>query len=190
MIYRIGYILCRLVLNCFARLEASGKDSLPYKKPFILAANHFSHLDPVVLGIAAYPVTLGYIGKEELFRLPLFGAVLKAVGVIPLERGKSDIKAVRIALQILKDKPLVIFPQGSRSGDFDKFKTGVGFLYRKSGAPLIAAKISGTDKILPKGSKWPRRGKINVTFSRVEGIKKEDSYEDIAKKVVEKIRDL
>ncbi|MBU1121466.1 MAG: 1-acyl-sn-glycerol-3-phosphate acyltransferase [Candidatus Omnitrophica bacterium] len=189
MIYRIGRFICWIILKVFFKIQVKGRDVLPYKQPFILASNHISHLDPVVLGVANPPF-LGYLGKEELFKHKLLGSFFKCVGVIPLERGKSDIKAMRTALKVLKEKPLVIFPQGSRSDDFDKFKTGVGFLYRRSGAPIIVAKIRGTDKILAKGSKWPKLGKIRVVFGKVEGISPKDDYDDIAKKVVEKIRSL
>ncbi|UCD14943.1 MAG: 1-acyl-sn-glycerol-3-phosphate acyltransferase [Candidatus Omnitrophota bacterium] len=189
MLYRIGKILCTVILNCFFELEIRGSDLLPKNDPFILASNHLSYLDPIVLGVVA-PPALNYLAKEELFRNKFFGGLIKNVGAIPLERGKADIKAMRAVLNVLKKKPVVIFPQGARSADFDKFKVGVGFLYRRSGAPIIVAKIRGTDKFLLKGSRFARRGKIRVVFDRVEGISRKDAYEDIARKVIGRIRSL
>ena len=55
---------------------------------------------------------------------------------------------------------------------------------------MIAARIYGTDKVFPKGAKFPRRGKIKVIFSKVQTIDQEDTYQDISRKVMEVIKNL
>lgn len=171
------------------KIEIKGRQSFPKNEPFILASNHISNLDPVVVGVGC-PSKLAYLAKEELFKNKLFGFYLKALGCIPLKRGQSDVGVLRKAINILKEKPLVIFPQGGRAESYDTFKSGVGFLQKKTGVPVIAAKVYGTDQILPKGAKFFKKGKAKVIFAKVQHINKEDSVEDIAAKVMEKIKSL
>jgi 1-acyl-sn-glycerol-3-phosphate acyltransferase len=85
---------------------------------------------------------------------------------------------------------LLIFPQGTRATNYDSFKEGVGFLYKKSKAPVIAAKVYGTDKVLPKGARFLRFGKIKVIFSRVEGLEGQNTRHQVTARVIETIKSL
>lgn len=189
MFYRFCRGLSRFLLKLFCKIEVKGRDVFPSRGRFILASNHVSNLDPVLLGVSC-PCILNYLAKEELFNNKLFGFVLKNINVIPLKRGSSDIRALRAAIKILKENNLVIFPQGTRGSDYVNFKAGVGFLQKKTGALVIAAKIYDSDKILPKGAKFVRKGKIKIIFAAVNDIKEEDTYDDISLKVIEKIKSL
>jgi 1-acyl-sn-glycerol-3-phosphate acyltransferase len=189
MTYEICKALCFLLIRLFARIEVKGREIFPQEGPFILASNHISNLDPGVVGMLC-PRQLNYLAKEELFRNKLVGAFLGKINAIPVKRGHADLHVLRLSLKILKDRPLLIFPQGTRAANYDSFKTGVGFLYKKSQVPVIAAKIYGTDKILPKGAKFLRFGKIKVIYSKVEGLNAADSREAITAKVVEVIKSL
>lgn len=187
MLYKIGRGLFKFIFKFFFKIEVAGADVFPSRQSFLLASNHLSNLDPVLLGVVC-PCRVYYLGKEELFNNKFFAFILRRVGVIPLSRTGSDIGAIRRALNVLRDKSLVIFPQGTRSVDYDRFKSGVGFLHKKARVPIIAAKIYGTDKVFPKGSKLPRRGKIKVVFSRVMDIGDNTTYEDISSRVIEQIK--
>ncbi len=191
MLYRLGKILSVFFFRLFFRLEVKGKDKIPRKEAFILASNHISYLDPVVLG-AASPRRIYFLGKEELFKNKLFGYILKNLGVIPLNRYKGDIGAMRIALKLFKEKKaLLIFPQGSRGNiSVDKVKPGVGFLFRKASVPIVVAKIFGTEKALPKGKKLLRFVKVKVIFDRLNNFRDTDSYKIISCKVLDKIKHL
>ena len=189
MLYSISRFLSACILKIFFNLEIKGKEAFPKNRPFILASNHISNLDPVVAGVGC-PYKLAYLAKEELFKNKLFGRYLKSLGCIPLKREQSGAGVLRQALKVLKTKPMVIFPQGGRSESYDDFKAGVGFLQKKSGVPVIAAKVYGTGQILPKGAKTFKKGRIKVIFARVDAIKKGDSIEDIAVKVMERIKNL
>jgi 1-acyl-sn-glycerol-3-phosphate acyltransferase len=189
MLYRLSRLLCLIILRIFFKLETQGAQFFPSRGPFILASNHLSHLDPVVVGVAC-PRPLHYLAKEELFANKAFGLYLKYLNVIPLKRATGDLRAIRIALAILKKDPLAIFPQGTRSDNYDDFKAGVGFLRKRIKAPIIAAKVYGTDKILPRGAKFFKKGRIKVIFDKVSDIGESDSYEEIAVKVIAKIKTL
>ncbi|MEM7816705.1 MAG: lysophospholipid acyltransferase family protein [Candidatus Aenigmatarchaeota archaeon] len=190
MLYQFLKPITIAILKIFFGFQVKGKEVFPLNKPFILASNHLSNLDPVVLG-AACPYRLYFLAKEELFENPLFALLIKTLGAIPLKRGGSNLKVMRLALNILKNKPLVIFPQGTRKEELDTFKAGVGFLYKKSKAPIIVAKIFNTDKVLPKNAKFiKKREKIRVIFDRLEGAFESDSYDLIALKVIDRIKKL
>lgn len=190
MIYNITRLLFFLISKVFFKLEIQGKEVIPPKGPFIVAANHISYLDPPVIGLSCYPRKLYYFGKQELSYNPLFGFYLRKLQMIPVKREKSGPGSLLKAIKLLKSFPLLIFPQGTRTWDFEIARAGVGFLVKKTKVPVIAAKIYGSDEILPRGAKMPRRGRIKVVFSRVDTIVSQDSYEDIARKIMEKIKSL
>jgi len=187
MLYEILKPLAIFLFKIFFKIEVKGKEKIPKKGRFILASNHTSVLDPIVLGVAC-PRRLYFLAKEELFKNELFSLLIKTLGAIPLKRESSDLKAIKKALSLLNDeKPVVIFPQGTR-GSFNEVKKGVGFLAKKSNSLVVVSKIMGTDKILPKGEKRLRLGKIKVIFDRV--LYKNDDYQDFSLKIFERIMSL
>jgi 1-acyl-sn-glycerol-3-phosphate acyltransferase len=156
-----------------------------------MAANHLSNFDPPLLGIIS-PNRLYYLGKQELFCNNFVSWFLDSYGVIPLRRQASDINAIRRAIEVLKQgKPLVIFPQGSRSENYDVFFGGVGFLHRKTKVPVVLAKLEGTDKIFSKKEKkLGINSKIRVKFKKMQDFPEERNNKDIAKKIIGGIRGL
>ncbi|MDD3296958.1 MAG: lysophospholipid acyltransferase family protein [Candidatus Omnitrophica bacterium] len=189
MLYRLSTTLVYFVARLFLGFKVKGANCVPAKGPFILASNHLSNLDPPILAVAC-PRRICFLAKKELFSNRLFSFYLNSVGAIPLKRGKSDIRAMRKSLSVLKDKPLLVFPQGTRRQDFSDIGPGVGFLCRKAGVPVVAARIRGTDVVLPRGAKKLKRAKIQVDFAQVEEIVREDTYEQIVFKIIEKIKSL
>jgi len=183
MLYSFSAITSLIICKSFFGLKVKGREVLPKKGPFILASNHLSNLDPVVLGAVVFPIKVNFLAKEELFCNKAASFILKDLGSIPLKRSVSDLSALKTSLKVLKQKPLVIFPQGKRTENFDNFSPGVGFLCKKTGAPVIVARIYGTGDILGKGHSRLHRGRITVVFARVEDIKESDDYESIAVKV-------
>ena len=190
MLYRFIQIVTFIICKLFFHLKLIGRDAFPPKgKPFILASNHLSHLDPPVLSLLA-PCKMGFIAKEELFSTKLTSTIFISLGAVPLSRNASDVKALRTSLNILKEKPIVIFPQGERTPNLDQFKSGVGFLQKKTKLPVIAVRIYGTGDVLPRTAKWFRRGRITAIASRVTDIKDSDSPEEITVKIMNKIKSL
>lgn len=187
------YPLCRFLVYCFFKLgfklKVEGRSELPVNSPCIIAANHISNFDPLVIRVSS-PISTYSLAKEELFKYKIFNFFLSIFQVIPLKRGSSDLKAIKTALAILKDKPLVIFPQGTRTVELDNFKRGVGFLCKKAKVPVVAARIYGTDKIMPKGVMFPRPGQIKVVFTRVKNIDYADTAEKISADIMETIKSI
>jgi len=189
MLYRISTTLAYCYIRFFYKVEVIGKENIPKKGPFILAANHVSNLDPPILA-AVSPRKVGFLAKEELFSNKIFALYFKSVGLMPLKRGQNDIGAVRLALKVLKVKPLAIFPQGTRGVSLEAANNGVGFLCKKAKVLVVAARVYGTDKESRKRVSFFNKGKIRVIFSRVDSIKDDDNYEDITQKVMNKIKSL
>jgi 1-acyl-sn-glycerol-3-phosphate acyltransferase len=169
MLYRLSRALLFIFFRTFFSLTVEGRSVFPKTGPFLLASNHSSNFDPPLLA-AASPRSLYFMAKQELFKNKLFGAYLRILHALPLDRVTGDSAALRQAIRLLKELPFVVFPQGTRGQDMEHFKAGVGFLWKKTGVPVIACRIYGTDQILPKGRRFPSPGRIRVVFKLVEGL--------------------
>lgn len=189
MLYELSIFLVFCYFKLICRIEVEGRNAIPRKGPFILAANHLSNLDPPLLAVFSRR-KISFLAKEELFRGKIPSLYLRSVGVVPLRRGNSDIKAMRLALKILKDRPLAIFPQGARGASLDTVSNGVGFLYKKTKVPVIAARIYGTGQDSSQGFNPFKRRKIRIIFAVAGNIEDSDDYEAIARKIMDKIKNL
>lgn len=137
--------ICRIVLRTLWRFKSIGSERVPETGPVIVAANHVSYLDPVVLG-SGMKRPLTYLAKKELFAIPVLGPLISALGAKPLDREAGGVAAVRAALRVLKDGHCVgIFPEGTRNLDGSApEKGGVALLAALSGAVVVPAGIVGT----------------------------------------------
>ena len=112
----------------------------------LLVSNHVSVLDPPLVGGAA-PRQLYFMAKEELFRIPLLGRLIRALNARPVRRDGSDTRALKAALRPLEEgHALLVFPEGTRGeeGRRARGKAGVGMLAVLSGAPVVPVYVSGT----------------------------------------------
>jgi 1-acyl-sn-glycerol-3-phosphate acyltransferase len=191
MLYKLLKPIAAFLFKLFFKIEVKGKEKFPSSGPFILASNHLSYLDPIVLGIGC-PHRLYFFAKEELFDKKIVSFFLKRLGAIPLKRDRVDTKVIRAGINLLREKkkPLVIFPQGTRSNNYERFMPGASFLFKKTGVPLIIAKVYGTDRVLPRDAKFVRPGKIKVIFDRIPDLKRTESIQEITFKIKEKIKNL
>ncbi len=153
------YIFCRFLLFISFKMlfffKSSGRENVPQKGGCIIASNHLSHLDPIVLSIAS-PRMVSFMAKRELFKNPFFGKLISALNAFPLERGSADLKSIRFAINKLKDEGvLIIFPEGTRStnGQINAGFSGVSMLAAKANVPVVPTFIEGTDIALAAGSK-------------------------------------
>ena len=164
------YHFSKFVLWIFFRvgfsLSVHGREHIPKTGGFILASNHVSYLDPPLLG-AACPRRLCFMARATLFEAPLLGAFMRGVGVMPLQRGESDVSAMREAVRRLRTgEAIAIFPEGGRqfSGQLGTARRGVGLLAEAAQVPVIPVVVKGTFEALPPTSGRLRRAKIQVAF--------------------------
>ena len=108
----------------------------------------------------------------------------------PVKRNTADIGALREAIRRLRrGEPVLLFPEGSRQAvkGQDNVEAGIGFIAIKGGVPVIPVKITGTDKALPPGAKWFKKHPMTLEFGKPIYSSPKDSYEDVARKIMQEI---
>ena len=159
-------LILRLILN--TKVIFHGLDNLKTVKKFFLASAHQSMFETFVLQAPLnYPI---FILKKELLKIPLFGWYLRKIGSIEIIRETTTKKNLNFFDKIKKsiektDRPLLIFPQGTRVkiGDKEPFKKGVGRIYESLNLPCIPVALN-SGKIWPKNSFMKYTGDIHVSF--------------------------
>jgi 1-acyl-sn-glycerol-3-phosphate acyltransferase len=192
MLYRIGKFLFACVFKILLRTEVFGLKNIPPEGGFILASNHSSYLDPVVLGVAC-PEELNFMAKEELFKNHFFGWLLRKVNAFPVKRDSGDLSAMKEAMRRLKNgQALLLFPEGGRQtdGKLGPPEAGIGFLAAKLNVPIVPAFLRGTEIALPQEGKFIRPHKVYVYFGKQIIVERRMAYQDIAIKIMEAIRHL
>lgn len=144
------------------RPTVTGLENVPKEGPFIVAPNHLSFFDSVIVQ-ALMPRPVAFFAKAEYFTTGgVKGKVMKSffesVGSIPVERGEqaASVQALKTLLDILEDgKGIGIYPEGTRSRDgiLYRGRTGVGWLALATGAPVIPVGLIGTENLQPAGEK-------------------------------------
>jgi len=155
MLYVLAYYLLKPLFKLLFRLKIKGQQHLPKEGPFIVASNHASYLDPILLGLAVYPQKVKFMAKAELFRFPVFNLLISRLGAFPVKREKGQLTAVKTASQILKSKSVLgIFPEGTRHKDkLGPAQLGAALVALKTKAPIIPVAIKGTNLVWPPGSR-------------------------------------
>lgn len=169
---RIGFVIgfvsafFRFVARLIVRLRIDGDlAGIPKHGPVILAANHASSADPVLIGAFLTKILgrpLNWLGKRELLEFPLTGWIMRRGGIHPVDRDAADLEAFRTALRILEaGQILAIFPEGTRSrdGGLQQVREGVGMLALRSGAPVLPVAVIDSDLMWPRGQLLPRFGR-------------------------------
>ena len=144
-LYPLGRIVCTPVVRTYFRERVEGREHVPKTGPFVLAANHVSYIDPVVLGVAC-PRPIHFMAKAELFRIPVLGFLIRELGAFPVQRGAADRSAIRRALRILNDGGVVgVFPEGTRNrrGEVLNPQGGAALIALKAGVAGIAGSHMG-----------------------------------------------
>jgi len=173
-----------VIFKCLFDIEIQGKENIPLKGGAILASNHLSYLDPIVIGLLV-PRKINFIAKRELFENSLFGSFISKLGALPVRRERLDRKTYQRALGLLKKGMiLVLFPEGTRSrrGNLGLLREGTARIAVRTKVPLIPVVIRGTGKVLPRGKKIIRLAKIKVRIGKP--LESEPLYEgkDIKRK--------
>jgi 1-acyl-sn-glycerol-3-phosphate acyltransferase len=139
-VYEAHRILLAPLVRALYRLEVRGAEYVPAAGPLVVVANHESVLDPFVLG-TAIPRPLRFVGKSELWRIPLVAPWLGALGAISVARGESDTAAVAEAVAALERGEVVaLFPEGGvrRPGSWLR---GAARMALAAGAPVLPVRL-------------------------------------------------
>ena len=168
--WKLAYFVLHPLFGWLFRAKVYGKENAPFEGPYIVAPNHTSFWDPPFVGWAMYPVETYFLAKIDLFQHnKLFGALIKWLHAIPLDRVNS-IKGLKQGLKVLKEgKVLVVFPEGTRNRTNDRI-----LLPLKEGVALLALKAKVN--ILPvflyesKGTFWDwifRKRQLAIRFGEM-----------------------
>jgi 1-acyl-sn-glycerol-3-phosphate acyltransferase len=138
--------LFRGIFRALARVKITGREYIPYGKPYVVAMNHVSIFDPPFVA-AFWPEQLEIIGAIDVFHKPGQGQLLQLYGVIPVHRGDYDRPLLTKIISMLKSGyPLLIAPEGARSHDtaMRRAKPGIAYLVEKTGVPVLPIGLVGT----------------------------------------------
>lgn len=143
------------------------RDNVPAGGPVVLAANHLSFLDSVLL-MYSLPRRVSFLGKAEYLEMPVARRLFPAAGMIPVDRDGRDVgrSLTRAADRLAAGEVVGVFPEGTRSRDgrLHRGHPGVAHLALRTGAVIVPVGITGTEAALPPGAHRPRRCPITIRF--------------------------
>lgn len=168
-----------MTLGPVARLlflaKISGRRNVPKTGPVILASNHLSFIDSVVITLFA-PRPVSFLAKDSYFtgkgfRGTMARVFFTSIGAIPVRRGVGQAAqdALDAGLSLLdQGEAFAIYPEGTRSRDGRLYrgKTGVAWLALNAGVPVVPVALKGTDKVQPIGSKGIRPSRVSIEFGK------------------------
>jgi 1-acyl-sn-glycerol-3-phosphate acyltransferase len=195
-----------LIRSYFAiahRLTIVGRDRLPMHGPFVLAANHCSHLDALALGAAliprhrerAFPIAAGDVFFQTKATSTFSAIVLNALPMWRKNCGKHALADLRQKLQ--QERAIfIIFPEGgrSRNGSMMPFKHGLGMLVAETNVPVVPCGLVGTFEALPAKRNIPRPVAIKLTIGDpvqfASTSNDRTGWSEVAQSVESRVRDL
>lgn len=174
MLYWFMDRVIRRLLRIVYRPVVNGLENVPAEGPVILASNHRSFVDSVVIPLVV-PRRVTFLAKAEYFEgrgsARVVGAFLRGLGHIPVPRTerRGAVAALDIALSVLaQGSAFAIYPEGTRSEDGRLYRghTGVGWLALNAHARVVPVAVANTERIMPVGAKLPRVHRPKVTFGK------------------------
>ncbi len=194
MFYWVTWFFVKIIRGLFFPIRVYGIEHIPSNGAFILASNHRSYLDPMIIPILIKR-RISFVAKKSLFDNRLLSWILTHLEAFPIRRGTADFRAIRQILSRLKrGMPVLIFPEGTRlvGQKKQKVQAGIGMIVAKSRVPIVPVYIDGSDNVLPPGAKFPKRKRVIVRFGKpfhitaIEG----KSYQKIAEEIMGTIESL
>ncbi len=163
----------RGVIHGVCRAEVTGLENVPKEGGFIVASNHLSFFDSLIIQ-ALTPRDVAFFAKAEYFTTPgvkgkLMKTFFESVGSIPVQRGEqaASVAALDSLVEIIETGGGIgIYPEGTRSRDGKLYRgrTGVGWLALTTGVPVVPVGLIGTEKLQPAGSKGFRPAKFKIHY--------------------------
>ena len=146
VLYRVGQAVCRPIMKVFYRYKFINNNYIPHEGAYIIASNHMSFSDPVLLGLGQRR-RLFFMAKQELFKNKFFAGLIRALGAFPVERGAGDGKAIKTGEDLIKEgNVMTIFIEGGRTktGEFMRPRSGCALVAQQMQVPVIPACITIT----------------------------------------------
>jgi 1-acyl-sn-glycerol-3-phosphate acyltransferase len=168
--YWTGWLLVRLIMAVYAKVEVVGAENVPRRGGLIIVSNHLNNADPGMVG-AFLPRRVVFMAKDEMFQWPVFGGWIRLIGAFPVRRTEADLKALRRAVRVVqRGQALVMFPEGTRSktGSMQRGHPGTAIVALRAGVPILPVAITGSEVVrLPSAFFRPfRRAKIRMVVGQ------------------------
>lgn len=196
IVYGFLWVLARAIGWLCFQYRVEGQ--VPRTGGLLIAANHASYLDIPLLGCGLNR-RAWYLGRNDLFPIPVLNGILQALGWIPVRLGRLDREAFGKAINLIRaGNVVVIFPEGGRShdGHLREPKAGIGVIVSQTGCPVVPAYLKGTFDVLPPGASWPRLRPVTVRFGdpiqfetkkQHERTATKQFYQHVSRTVIEQI---
>jgi 1-acyl-sn-glycerol-3-phosphate acyltransferase len=161
-------VLARILTKLLFDLKVYGLENVPQTGGVLLASNHQSNLDPVLIAVRLKrPVS--FLAKSELFENRWFGWFIRVLHAFPIRQGEGDIAAIRETVKRLGEGyAMNVYPEGHRTedGEIRPLQRGIGLVLKKADVPVIPIAIDGSFQAWTKGNKIFRPHKIRVMFGK------------------------
>jgi len=182
--YNLANRFFRFAFGIALDLRLHGLDNMPAEGSVIIAINHTSFVDPLLVG-AYLPRHVVMMSKIENFKLPFFGFLVTLYGAFPVRRGEIDREAIKTALEVLRSgQVLLMAPEGTRSldGQLQQGRDGLAMIAARTGALVVPFAIAGA-KPVSKNLKRLRRTPVTVKVGKpfkLESANAKPSREELA----------
>jgi 1-acyl-sn-glycerol-3-phosphate acyltransferase len=174
VLYTVIRVAVGLVFRVVWRPVVEGSERVPADGPVIVASNHLSFIDSIVLPLAVPHRRVTFLAKSDYFEgggllgLPR-RVFFRTMGAVPVRRGEQGEAqaALETALEVLgRGWAVGVYPEGTRSRDGRLYRgrTGIGWLALAAGAPVVPVGLRGTDHVQPVGARFPRVRRVTVRF--------------------------
>jgi 1-acyl-sn-glycerol-3-phosphate acyltransferase len=167
-VYFIGWCCYRALFKLYFRWRVYNSERVPLEGGVILAANHASYLDPPLVGSGVHR-GINYLARENLFRFPVMGWVLRQWQVVPVDRDGGGAAGLRAILdRLLLGGAIILFPEGTRTrdGKLQPARSGIGLTVIKSTAPVVPVRVFGTFEAYGRHLRLPRPRQVAVKYGQ------------------------
>ena len=180
--------------------RGTGRGNVPKKGPVLIAANHQSMFDPMLVGLSLprYPT---FLARNTLFKIPVIGPAIRSLGAVAIDRGRGK-DGIQLVLDALgKGRAVIMFPEGERThtGEVQPLKPGVSLLIKRVQCPIVPVGIAGAFAAWNRFMKVPRfsppvlppeESTIGVSMGqpidpvRYKGMSREEMLADLRDEIV------
>ncbi|MEL7471715.1 MAG: lysophospholipid acyltransferase family protein [Planctomycetota bacterium] len=160
--FDVGRLMTAIYVRVFHGYRRFHRDRVPKRGPYIVAANHQSYLDPILVGVAIAPGQFTPLARSSLFEHWLFGPIIANLHSLPVRQGEGDTRAMKAMIAEVKaGRSILVYPEGSRTfdGALQPFQRGVSLILRRAPAPVLPVAMEGAYDAWPRSSKRPRFGR-------------------------------
>jgi len=178
---------CQFLFAIFFSLRVYGRENIPGSGGVLIASNHQSFLDPILIGVGLKR-QIHYMARRSLFQNAFFRWFIKSLNAFPVKREGMDVGAIKEAIALLRRGEVVLlFPEGTRTwdGTIGPIQRGFGMIARRAGVSLVPAVIDGALEAWPRTRRIFRFAPISVIFGKPLEPKEEALSEAVARSLAQ-----